>query len=207
MFDFSVFGRIISVYSLFLGLTSFVGILLFLVFGFGLFNISKKLKINNPWLAFIPVVSDFMLGRVGDFYVKNDGRRAKPLKIWFLILSALNWLLFVTFGLVFAIFISKFYFGVSDILKANEELTLEIFKILIPIVVFYLVLAVITITYKVIYYICLWRVFNIFDNKNAIIYLVLSVFFGFLPPIFIFVVSNKQPKFTFEERMGISDNG
>ena len=205
--DFSIFFGIISIFAIILAIISAIGITLFVLKGIGLFNISKRLGFNKPWLSFIPVVSAFSLGRVSDSYVKNDGSRAKPLKIWLLILSVLNFLLLALFCVVFAVFVSKFYFEASDIIKANEELTAAIFKILIPIVVFYFISAVVSVAYMVVYYISLWRIFKIFEPNNALLFFVLSIIFGFLGSVFIFVLRHKKPEFTPEKRMESVING
>lgn len=202
MFNFSIFFSLVSVYAVFLSITVTIGITLFVLQGLGIFDISKKLSFNKPWLAFIPVVSAFSIGRVGDLYVKKDGKKATPLKLWLLILSVLNFLIFAVFIVVFAIIISKFYFNVSDTIMENEELTAEIFKILIPVMVFYFVSAIISIAYRVVYYFNLWRIFKIFDSNNAVLFLILSIVFGFLAPIFIFVIKNKEPMFIEQERIG-----
>ncbi len=207
MLELGVFSSIIAVYAVFFAAALAVGITLFVLQGLGLFKMSKRFNFNRPWLCFIPIVSAFSLGRIGDRYVKNNGKKAKPLKIWLFILALMNFLLLAGFVVVFIVLIIRFYLGVSDIIAANEELTAEIFKILIPIAIFYFIAAITSIAYQVVYYFCLWRVFGIFDNRNAILYLVLSIFFNFLAPIFIFVIRNKEPKFTYEERIGISQNG
>ncbi len=207
MFDFEIFSNVISVYALFSVITSCFGIALFILQGVGLYEFSKKLNFNKPWLCFIPIVSTFALGRVGDCYFKNNGKKAKSLKIWLFILAGFNFLILAVFLVVLAVLLFQFIIGVSNIISANDELTTEIFKILIPIAVFYFMAVVTSIVYRVLYYITLWRIFTVFDNRNAVVYLVLSVFFGFLAPIFIFAIRKKEPKFTMEERMGISSNG
>ena len=207
MLELGVFSTIIAVYAVFLSVLFAIGITLFVLQALGIFENSKKLGFTKPWLAFIPVISAFSLGRVGDLYVKKDGRKSAPLKYWLLILSVLNFLFLILFFVIFAIIISKFYIGVSDKIIANEMLTTEIFKILIPIIVFYFIAAVTSITYQIIYYINLWRIFKIFDNNNAVLFLVLSIVFSFLAPIFIFVIKNKEPKFIGQEKIGFSQNG
>ena len=207
MFDLGVFSGILAVYGVFFAFTSVIGITLFVLQGLGLFKMSKGFGFRKPWLCFIPIISAFSLGRIGDQYVKNNGKKAKPLKIWLLILSAMNFLLLVGFGVVFIVLIVKFYFDTSDIIVANEELTADIFKILIPIAVFYFLAAFTAIAYTVVYFFALWRVFEIFDNKNAVLYLVLSIFFSFLAPIFIFIIRNNEVKLTPEERLGIHQDG
>ena len=54
--------------------------------------------------------------------------------------------------------------------------------------------------YTVLHYVAFWRIVASFDNSNATLYTVLSVFFSFLDPIFLFIIRNKQPVFDPRER-------
>jgi hypothetical protein len=40
-----------------------------------------------------------------------------------------------------------------------------------------------------------------------VLFLVLSIVFSFLAPIFIFAIKNKEPKFIGQEKIGFSQNG
>lgn len=198
-----VFSGIIAVYAIIFGFASLIGITLFVLQGLGLYNVSKKLNLNNPWICFIPVVSIFSLGRISDHYIKNDGRKSAKLRWWLLGLIILSYVILIAFFIVLIVGIIALISETSSSIVSDTALAAEIFSVLVPSIVLYLVAITAAVAYSVLYYIALWRTYAILDYHNATLFLVLSIFFNFLPPIFLFVLRNKEPKFTFEERMGI----
>ncbi len=197
-----VFSGILAVYAIVFGFAAIIGITLFILQGIGLFNISKKLNLSCPWISFIPVVSFFSLGKIAERYIKNDGRKSAKFSILLLCFAILSYLLLFAFFAVLIIGIIGFLRLVNTNIADDTMLTSEIFSVLIPSVVIYLLAFAVSVTYSVLYYIALWRIFAMLNYANATLYLVLSIFFGFLAPIFIFVIRNKEPKFTYGERMG-----
>ena len=123
MLESGVFSAIIAVYAVFLSVLFAIGITLFVLQALGIFENSKKLGFTKPWLAFIPVISAFSLGRVGDQYVKTDGRKSAPLKYWLLILSILNFLFLVLFVIYRRqkLIIAKRIKGEEDLLERELE--------------------------------------------------------------------------------------
>lgn len=198
----AVFSGVILVYAVIFGISAIIGIGLFVLQGIGLFNVSKKLNLSNPWICFIPIVSVFSLGRIAQHYVKNDGRKSAKLSILLLCFAILSYLLLFAFFAVLIVGIIAFLRVVNNNIVDDTMLTTEIFSVLIPSVVLYLLALVAAVTYNVLYYIALWRTFAVLNYANATLYLVLSIFFSFLSPIFIFVLRNKEPKLTYAERMG-----
>ena len=73
--------------------------------------------------------------------------------------------------------------------------------LIIPTVLFCLVGSGLSVAFTVIYYVALWRIFALYNYKNATLFLVLSIFISCLYPIFLFVLRNKEPNFTNEQRL------
>ncbi len=200
--EMGISTEFIAIYSVILAASTFIGIICYILQAIGLFKMGKSLSISNPWLSFIPVANIFSLGRVAQKYVKRDGSSSAKFSIWLLVLYILNFVV----GCATIIFLFKFIFSIAgyatNAIVDETALTAEMFSGFIPVLILYIIILAISITYQVLYYIALWRVFAIFNNEQATLFLVLSLFFNILPPIFIIAISGAEPKLTYEERIG-----
>ena len=84
-------------------------------------------------------------------------------------------------------------------MNSEAEMETAVISTLIPMFFSALVLMGVSIAYIVLYYVALWRIFTAYDYNNATVYFVLTIFFSFLGPIFLFVLRNKQPVFDTKE--------
>ena len=84
--------------------------------------------------------------------------------------------------------------AVNAYLEGEQFAASAAFTMVLPLVIGYVLMLGISIALTVVLYVAYWRVFAIFDSQNATMYLVLSIFFSFLAPIFLFVLRNRQPE-------------
>ena len=84
--------------------------------------------------------------------------------------------------------------------RRDSEMTAEMFASIIPVILLTLAEVIVSIAYLVLFYVALWRIYSAYDYNNATLFLVLSIFFTFLAPIFLFVMRKKQPVFDPWER-------
>lgn len=80
----------------------------------------------------------------------------------------------------------------EDFIEDSLEFNPSVLILVLVIVFIYFLILGVALTNTVFVSIALWRIYALFDKKNATLYLVLSIFFSILRPIFLFVVSNKQ---------------
>ncbi len=193
---------VIALYGVSIAVSLLVGLVLYILQGIGLFKMSKALGLSSPWISFIPFANMFALGRIAQKYVKRDGKPSAKFSVWLLVLYIVYFILAIVLIALLFMFIFSIIGYATDAIVDESALTAEMFSGLIPIVICYFITFAITITYQVIYYIALWRVFAIFSNKNATLFLVLSIIFNILPSIFIIAISSGEPKLTYEERLG-----
>lgn len=159
----------------------------------GIYNMGKSFKFSNPWIAFIPVANIYAFGKVAEKYIKSDGTRSvkfsKILLILLIVLIVVSIALIVlaVSAIVIAASISEYGYDVTQNVPLPANL-------IIFLVFGMLLLIGVTVAYRIVRYVALWRLFSIFDCENATLYLILSIFFSFLAPIFIFVLRNRQPK-------------
>lgn len=195
---------IISVYIGLLGIGSIIGIALYVLNGLGIMKMSNSLNISNGWLGFIPFASIFALGRIGERYIKRDGTKSAKFSIWLLVFYILMSVLAILLTAFLVVFLLSLIVYAEEAISSDTQMTMEMFKGVVPVIICTLIILAVEIAYIILYYVCLWRVYSIFDSSNATLFLVLSIFFTFLAPIFMFIIRNKQPKVTYEERMNFN---
>ena len=129
----------------------------------GLYTIAKRRGIQNPWLAWLPIGSEWIAGSIADQYryvAKGEETNRR------IILLALGVAGMAASGLVTAI-------G-EDIAFLN------------------LVVSALEIASLVFWHISLYDLYTSCNPKNNVLYLVLGIIFGFLPAFFIFANRNKE---------------
>lgn len=201
-----VLGSVVVLYLGLLCLSTVISLTLYILNGIGIMKMSKSLNISNGWLAFIPFASIFAFGRVGERYIKRDGTKSAKFSILLLLFYVLMFVIAVVLMVFLIGFLLSLMAFAEEAIAVDAPMTMEMFEGIIPVIICTVLTLAIELVYIILHYVCLWRVYSIFDSSNATLFLVLSIFFSFLSPIFIFVIRNKQPKVTYEERMSYFDN-
>lgn len=194
----SLFAGIMVVYFVVLGI---VALAMYLLESFALFNMAKSAGYSRPWRGFIPFANIFLFGKIAEKYRKKDG---KPSAKFGGLLLAFDIIMLVC-SVVLMGFCVKFIidiFGFANMaVETGTDMTAEMFASVIPVILLSLAEVIFSITYIVLFYVALWRIFAAYDNSNATLFLVLSIFFNFLAPIFLFVIRKNQPAFDPTERL------
>ena len=183
-----------------LGITVIIAAVFALIFhilqGFALNRMAKGLQIERGWLAFVPIANMYILGLIAEKYLKGDNKPSKYSKIlyWLLIIEVFLCIVLLILTLSFMILMLK---NIESAVNNNKPLTADMFSNFIPVIVVYFVLLAIAIVYKVYKNIALWRIYGMYLNnkKFALLYLILSIIFGFTAPILLFSVSRHTPVF------------
>lgn len=190
---------ILAVYAVIIGFFSIFGIICYVFQSIGLFKMAKSMGFNHTWMAWVPFFNTYTLGKIGSKYVKNDGKPSAKFGGWLVGFEiAMIVTLFVIIGAIIAMIPNIITMTQSGETIPNDGLIVS----LLIIVLSYLLLIGISIAYCVIYYIALWRMFAIFSNSNATVFLILSILFSITTPFFIFAIRNNTPLLTYNERMG-----
>ena len=182
------FGYFMIVYLVGILLSNLIGIGLYVMQSLGLYTISKRRGIHNPWLAWIPVANMWILGSIADQYqyvtkgkIKN---RRKTLIAMVIIVAATVVLLFV--GLIMLTF-----GGVAELSGTGFSGDPGLGGALL-IFAAYLAMIVACLIWAVFRYIAFYDTFASCTPDNAVVFLVLGIFFHMLLPIFVFAVRNKD---------------
>lgn len=184
----SMIGTLFGIYFgaiLFLNLYS---VAVYILHALGLYTIANRRGIHNPWLAWIPFGSIWILGSIADQYqyvAKGHIRnRRKSLLGMEIVLSVLAIAMLVVSVLLAVRAITMEMSG------AYNEDALLIFAGVIAIIT--LAVMVLAIVLTVVQYICYYNLFVSCIPKHGALLLVLSIFFTFLLPFFVFGVRKKD---------------
>lgn len=199
-----LFEEAIEFFEIVFFIIAVINMILFILNAIGIFKMSKSLELKNNWMAFVPFFSVFAFGRVAQHYVKKDGTKSAKFSVSLLILYILQNVLSVAFIAVTIYAMTDIYSSAEYVLSEGTSMTMEMFSSVIILIVVYFALLGVALAYTITYYVALWRIFAIFNDSNATLFTVLSVFFKFLPAIFILAISNKEPKVTYGQRLGLN---
>lgn len=166
----------------------------------GVCSLSKKEEIKAPKLAFIPFLYPFALGRLAEKCNQKEHSKSSKYSIWLVLLSILGVIFCLAFFVVLAISTVLIAQNVMDNLgKEADIVIIELFAPMKYVIILYFIAIALCISYLVLYFVALWRIYKKYAPNKAILLTILSVIFRFLSPAFLFMISVNQTKNKNEE--------
>ena len=186
--------------------TSLFSLAMYILLSLGLYTIAKRRGLNNPWLAWIPFGNVWILGSIADQYqysVKNKKTSRRKvllgLQIGLSVVAVILVVAMVAFLFVhLAMRPEHGYSAMRPDLYGYEhgcEYSAEgmsVFGGVLLMLLVFMVCAVISVVSAVFTHIAYYDLYMSCDPSNAVAYLVLGIFFGFLASILVFVCRNKD---------------
>ena len=167
----SIFGKLLTG-----GITPLVSLAIYVFTALSLHTIAKRRGIACPWLAWVPVANLWLLGSLSDQYRYLTQGQIKHKRITLLVWKGVSWVLTGSIvGAVIAAFAGSGSVGA-----------------ILTVLCLALAVACAAVVYVVLYFMALYDVYASCDPQNAAVYLVLSIFFRFLVPIFLFLSRNLE---------------
>lgn len=183
-----------------LSISSVLAILFYVLNAISYYSISKNRGYDKPWLAWIPVASDYLKGAVADDINRRKGK-ASSFRIWLLVLSivmSLSGVIVIVVSIVFG-FGTAFSSGFDQLPNFFENRgfyrnfsfsgPFAMFMTLSPLVS--LLLNVVAIAFSVVMYIVLYKTFEDYTPQNAVTFLLLSIFISVTYPFLLLSIRNK----------------
>ena len=130
-----------------------VGIILYVIMALGMYAMASKLRIENPWLAWIPVANIYLMGKIAGDQITLFKKDIPKL------------------GLVLVI--GAIAIGIISAIPVIGQLA--------------------CIAYAVLSFATMYKIYRIFAEKNAVLYLVLSIIINVTAPFLILVASKNEP--------------
>ena len=193
--SFDEFMMALSSFGIIFAVTGVVSLTFFIIKGLGLYNMAKRIDIKSAWLSFLPIANTYILGKISEKYIKRDGSKTAKFSIILPLFYIAEILISVAFLVFLTISIISIVSNAELAIENDSAMTMGMFNSFIPVIIFYFLLMAVAICYAVFYYISLYRVYSLYDNSNATIYLVISILFSQLASIFILIVSRHIPVF------------
>ena len=174
-----------------------VSITLYVLGSLGVYQIAKRRMIRHPWMAWLPVLSFWTLGSLSDQYLYVVKGKIRNRRKWMvgLIIATVVLLIAMYIACLFSYLPTMATLG-GGIMQGDffytQQFLQELLIRLIPAGVLGLLAILVSLVLTVLQYICYYHVFASCDPENKVLYLVLSLLFGFLLPVFIFVSRKKD---------------
>lgn len=177
-----------------------ISIATYVLMAVGMYTIAKRRGIHNPWLAWVPFGSSWMLGCISDQYrYVAKGQEKSKRKVLLTLEIITSVVLAVTLVLFF---VSLFHLMMevesyeATLGNGNDLDYARLNEMLAPMlgsVGLILIASGVAIAYTVVYYMALHDLYASCSPENATIYTVLSIFLsGILPAILVFASRNKE---------------
>jgi len=167
--------------------TGLFGIAAYVLTALAVYTVSRRRGLNNPWLAWIPVVNCWLLGSLSDQYryvVKGENQSKRK---WLLTLNVAQAVLSGVVLVLVLVTVGGVIFSINDaaMMRTINGPLMGILGLLLP-------LAAVSIALCVIRYMALYDVYRSLDPSNAVLYLVLSILFSPTEPFFLFFNRDKD---------------
>lgn len=175
--------------------SSLISIATYVLMAIGLYTIAKRRGIRNPWLAWIPFGSTWLLGCVSDQYrYVTRGQEKSKRKVMLGLEIATMAVGVVSIVLMFVALISMFSrMDMEPVYGSDAAYMAEVLGPMMIALVLCFVMLGLAIALMVLQYMALYDLFNSCNPSTSAVFLALSILIGgVLQAIFVFVFRNKD---------------
>ncbi len=181
-------GFLLAYYLFSMLFSSGFAVMAYVLNSLGLHTMAKRRGIRRPWLSWLPVGTSWILGCISDQYqFVAKGKIRKRRKLLMLLEIA-------TYALL--IFFCVYFIGfVVNVIASHMADTLVPTRLIVPVLIMIgscSAMCAVAIVLTVFQYIAYYDLFRSANPNRAVAFLVLSIFFSFLLPIFVFVSRKKE---------------
>lgn len=173
----------LGIYAVVMGVIALFGLAMYIIRSLSVYTIAKRRGLENPWLSWLPVGHEWILGCLSDQYKyvvqkKRQNRRK--------VLLGLGIGILVSGLLSFGLLISGIVMG-----SMNGDAGPVVGMMLVG-VVLYFAMAIAAVVSMVFGFMCKYDIYKSCDPKNAVAYLVISIFINVTEPFFLLCCRNKD---------------
>ena len=171
---------VLGIMLVILALIAVVSVVFWVFWSLGLYKIAKRRGIRSPWLAWIPVGNQWILGSVSDQYQHLIQGKVTSRRKILLILNAVGMAVGVGSGIL----------TVLQAIAAQTDVGVVAFGLigmLVPLLTWG-----VGVTVMVFSHICSYDLYRSCDPKNAVVFLVLGILLPVCEPFFYFSCRKKD---------------
>lgn len=170
-------------------IASVLGLVFYVLKALGMYTIAKRRGINNPWLAWLPVGNEWIAGSISDQYRYVAKGQVTNRRIIMLVLAIAA---MVLSGISSSVSMSSFGQMMEGIMMENEDMIMQASGTGAVNSLISLLNSGVSIATIVFWYMSMYDLYSSTNPGSNVVMLVLSIFFGFLEPFFIFCNRNKD---------------
>ena len=184
-FLFLIVYAITFLFALILSLAQYV------IEAVGLSKIAKSCRYPRPWLAWIPFANSYLIGKLAEVSAVRFGKPKRPYAVWLLTLQIIGTVLWTVYVVVWTatMIIGIPEYSAAIIAGDTEAMPYAVFA-MFPLMGVFSILSVLQL---VVQFLAYHLIFMLFDAKNAILYVLLSVLVSFAFPIILLILSRRTP--------------
>lgn len=163
-----------------------IGLASYIMNAIALYKIADRRQIPNPWMAWLPFTSDWLIGRLADDYDGRNGIKRK----WRVVLLTLSLISIV--GLIIVYVALIVWIVAIAVMYTNTEPPFE--QIIVAFVVLYIILIVLAILATAKSFcqaICIYKIFESTVPEKAVKYLLLYLLVPMAGPICLLKCKDK----------------
>ncbi len=191
---FSYTEILTGILSIVFSILSILGIIFYIFSSIGLYTIAKRRGIRGAGWAWVPLGNLWILGSIADqydFITRHVKKKQRHLLLW-LSIAIIILILIIT-----PTFIA---FLINAAQRSFSSFSTDAFLgTVVVMLICYIALLALAIISSVFTYISYYKLFKSCTPNNAVVFLVLSIFFSFLIPFFVFSCRNKDEGLYFTE--------
>lgn len=185
-------GFVLGFYLIYFLVLMAISVGTYILQSLGMYTIAKRREIKNPWLAWIPVGSAWILGCISDQYQYVVKGQVKNKRKAMLVLMIVVMVLLVVFYAMFGVLMVQAITYDDTMFAVDHTAEMNILGSALGMLGVALIMFGFAIALAVIQYMALYDLYHSCEPKNGTLYLVLSIFVNITLPIFVFLCRNKD---------------
>ena len=159
----------------------------------GVYKIAKRRQIGNPWLAWLPIGSEWIWGSISDQYQYVAKGKVKSRRKILLVMAIIGMLAgFLSGSQISNVFTALITIGERGEYMSEAQIMNMIMTPYLNMMGLSLIASVLSFVQMIFMYISLFDLYESCNPDKAPLFLVLSILFGILQPFFIFSCRNKD---------------
>ena len=175
------------IYTVTMNILAIVG---YVLRSISLYTIAKRRGIANPWLAWVPVAWIWVLGSISDQFRYVTKAQVKNKRTTLLVMQIIS--VVASIAVIVVTIISAVKFFDFAMYAGEDELLHESLSFFFRMMGMAMLLLGYKLAQAIVIYIALYDVYMSLNPNNAVLFLVLSIFFGVTQPFFLFFNRKKD---------------
>lgn len=195
LMDEEFLSLILGIYGVVLVFSLILGIACYILSALSVQQIARRRGLSNPWLAWLPVGSEWIIGSISDQYrylVKGEVRNKRKALLGLSLTNLLSCVVTIVFAVALVIQTVVIAEQSMNQTLSDGAMASMLLAPTMGMTAAGCILSVVSIVLLVFRHMAMYDLYRSCDPNNAVAYLVLGILFRFLEPIFLMIVRKKD---------------